>query len=125
MLRFVQLTPFLEAFLLRLASLPPNHCNNPLAPILLTELVLNELSHSAFATIAAATCGVHPLAIQKLNIDFATELVVFNVYELEVEADEADEIVKDFDLLFGETYFCGFTGVPFVPENHSWISKCK
>ncbi len=47
-----------------------------------------------------AACGVHPLAIQKSNIAFATELVVFNVYELEVEvdtlvvADEADEIDK-------------------------------
>ena len=33
--------------------------------------------------------------------------------------DEADETVKAFDLLLGETYFCGFTGVPFVPEKHS------
>ena len=77
------------------------------------------VSVSAFATMPHATCGVHPLAIQKLKIDFATELVVFNVYEVDVAAEEADEIDKDFDLLFGETYFCGFTGVPFVPEKHS------
>ena len=103
----VQLTPFLEAFLLRLASLTPSHCNNPLAPILLINLVLNvpPVSTSALATMPHATCGVHPLAIQKLKIDFATELVVFNVYEVDVAAEEADEIDKDFDLLFGETYF--------------------
>ena len=34
---------------------------------------MNELSHSALATIAAATCGVQPLPIQKSNIDFAIE----------------------------------------------------
>ena len=46
------------------------------------------------------------------------------LYELEVdvaaeEADETDKAFETFELLFGETYFCGFTGVPFVPEKHS------
>jgi len=76
---------------------------------------LNELSHSALATIAAATCGVQPLPIQKSNIDFAIELVVFNEKELflvveDVEAETAIVDISDVaDCVVSDVWLSAFT----------------
>ena len=61
------------------------------------------------------SCGSEKAASEEVKEEAAVVEVVVET-EVDVAAEEAD---KAFDLPLAETYFCGFTGVPFVPEKCS------